>query len=74
MIDRTNFRGKCNTMMIACVSPSSEHLDETMLTLNYSRKAMNIRNEPSIYAEAGKEALPEESNKFRWSFFLQTKL
>lgn len=40
--------GNCLTLMIACVSPSSHNLDETLSTLNYATRAKNIRNKPMV--------------------------
>ena len=40
--------------MISCVTPSSLYSDETLLTLNYATRAMNIKNKPVI--EVNKEA------------------
>lgn len=34
--------------MISCVSPSSVYFDETMNTLNYATRTMNIKNKPVI--------------------------
>jgi hypothetical protein len=34
--------------MIACVSPSSAYFDETLSTLNYATRTMNIKNKPVI--------------------------
>jgi kinesin family protein 12 len=34
--------------MIACVSPSDAYLEETMSTLNYATRTMNIKNKPVI--------------------------
>lgn len=34
--------------MIACVSPSDAYLEETMSTLNYAARTMNIKNKPVI--------------------------
>jgi len=34
--------------MIACVSPSDVYLEETMSTLNYATRTMNIKNKPII--------------------------
>jgi hypothetical protein len=38
--------GTAKTLMIACISPSNVYADETMSTLNYSARAMNIKNKP----------------------------
>ncbi|KAH6615802.1 P-loop containing nucleoside triphosphate hydrolase protein [Chaetomium sp. MPI-SDFR-AT-0129] len=35
--------GNCKTVMIVCVSPSSEHFDETQNTLRYANRAKNIQ-------------------------------
>ncbi|ORY06368.1 P-loop containing nucleoside triphosphate hydrolase protein [Clohesyomyces aquaticus] len=35
--------GNCRTVMIVCVSPSSEHFDETQNTLRYANRAKNIQ-------------------------------
>lgn len=35
--------GNCRTVMIVCVSPSSQHFDETQNTLRYANRAKNIQ-------------------------------
>ena len=40
--------GKAKTILIACVSPSSTYADETLSTINYATRAMNIQNKPII--------------------------
>lgn len=40
--------GTSKALMIACVSPSSEYAEETLSTLNYACRAMNIKNKPVI--------------------------
>lgn len=40
--------GKSKTILIACVSPSIAYADETLSTINYATRAMNIQNEPII--------------------------
>lgn len=35
--------GNCKTVMVVCVSPSSEHFDETQNTLRYANRAKNIQ-------------------------------
>lgn len=40
--------GKAKTILIACVSPSSAYADETLSTINYATRAMNIQNKPII--------------------------
>jgi hypothetical protein len=34
--------------MVACASPSSVYTDETISTLNYATRTMNIKNKPVI--------------------------
>jgi kinesin family protein 12 len=34
--------------MIACASPSSAYFEETLSTLNYAARTMNIKNKPAI--------------------------
>ena len=53
-------------MMISCVSPSSEHIEETMMTLNYAKKTMNIVNEPIIRLDGNGGLLVEESQQFQF--------
>lgn len=38
--------GSSKTLMIACVSPSSMYADESISTLNYAARTMNIKNKP----------------------------
>lgn len=52
-------------MMIACVSPSSEHLGETLLTLNYARKTMSILNEPQITFNHNGGMVVQEAEEFQ---------
>ena len=35
-------------MIISCITPSNMYLEETLLTLNYASRAMNIKNQPII--------------------------
>jgi kinesin family member 12 len=37
--------------MVACASPSSAYTDETVSTLNYATRTMNIKNKPVIQME-----------------------
>ncbi|POM61858.1 Kinesin-like protein [Phytophthora palmivora] len=43
--------GQSLTLMIACVSPSTTALEETLSTLNYATRAKNIRNKPTIQVD-----------------------
>jgi len=38
--------------MIACISPSNVYYEETMSTLKYATRTMNIKNKPVILMEA----------------------
>ncbi|XP_036354714.1 kinesin-like protein KIF17 [Octopus sinensis] len=40
--------GNSKTMMIACISPSSDSFHETLSTLRYANRAKNIKNAPKI--------------------------
>ena len=40
--------GNTKTLMITCVSPSSDNYDETLSTLRYANRAKNIQNRPTI--------------------------
>lgn len=40
---RHSLGGNCKTVMISCVSPSSQHFDETQNTLRYANRAKNIQ-------------------------------
>jgi hypothetical protein len=37
--------------MVACASPSSVYADETLSTLNYATRTMNIKNKPVVQME-----------------------
>ena len=39
--------------MMACVSPSSLHLDESLQTLQYAHRARGIQNSPSVQIVRG---------------------
>ena len=40
--------GTSKALMIACISPSSVYIEETLSTLNYACRTMNIKNKPVI--------------------------
>ena len=60
--------GASKTLMIACVSPSATYSDETMSTLNYASRTMNIKNKPLVQME-GKDVpvarLKHQNNKYK---------
>ena len=43
--------GSSKALMVACVSPASTYFDETLSTLNYATRTMNIKNKPIIQME-----------------------
>jgi len=45
--------------MIACASPSGLYFDETLSTLNYAARTMNIRNKPVIQMDQKDQAIQE---------------
>ncbi len=49
--------GTSKALMIACVSPSSEYAEETMSTLNYACRAMNIKNKPVVQLDAKEQVI-----------------
>lgn len=44
--------GSSKALMIACISPSEVYADETLSTLNYATRTMNIKNKPIIKMDA----------------------
>lgn len=40
--------GNSLALMIACCSPSAQHVEETLSTLSYATRAKNIRNKPMV--------------------------
>lgn len=40
--------GNSKALMIACVSPSGVYFEETLNTLNYAARTMNIKNTPIL--------------------------
>jgi hypothetical protein len=40
--------GNSNTYMIACVSPAESNYEESLNTLKYAARAMNIKNTPVV--------------------------
>lgn len=49
--------GTSKALMIACVSPSSVYAEETLSTLNYACRAMNIKNKPVIQLDAKEQVI-----------------
>jgi hypothetical protein len=44
--------GTAKALMIACISPSALYQDETLRTLNYAARTMNIKNTPVVQMDA----------------------
>ena len=40
--------GSSKALMIACCTPSAKYYEETLSTLNYATRTMNIKNKPVI--------------------------
>lgn len=49
--------GNSLTLMVACVSPSTAALDDTLSTLNYATRAKNITNRPTVQVDPNERAL-----------------
>jgi len=52
MLLQDSLGGTSRALMIACVSPSDTYVDETISTLNYATRTMNIKNKPIIQVDA----------------------
>lgn len=48
MLLQDSLGGTSKALMIACVSPSEVYSDETISTLNYATRTMNIKNKPIL--------------------------
>lgn len=48
MLLQDSLGGTSKALMIACVSPSEMYVDETISTLNYATRTMNIKNKPIL--------------------------
>ena len=49
--------GASKALMIACVSPSHMWAEETISTLNYATRTMNIKNKPIIQMDAKEQII-----------------
>lgn len=49
--------GNSLTLMLACVSPSPNALEDTLSTLNYATRAKNIQNKPTVQVDPMEFAL-----------------
>ncbi|XP_055929832.1 kinesin-like protein KIF11 isoform X2 [Argiope bruennichi] len=57
---RDSLGGQTKTTVIATISPSIFHLDETLNTLEYALRAKNIMNKPEVNAQVSATALTKE--------------
>ena len=48
MLLQDSLGGTSKALMIACVSPSEVYVEETISTLNYATRTMNIKNKPIL--------------------------
>ena len=48
MLLQDSLGGTSRALLIACVSPSETYADETISTLNFATRTMNIKNKPII--------------------------
>lgn len=48
MLLQDSLGGTSRALMIACISPSEIYAEETVSTLNYATRTMNIKNKPVI--------------------------
>lgn len=66
--------GNTKTVMIACISPSTDSYDETLSTLRYANRAKNIKNKPTINEDPKDALLREYQNEIdRLKKMLQTQ-
>ena len=52
MLLQDSLGGTSRALMIACISPSEIYAEETVSTLNYATRTMNIKNKPVIQVDA----------------------
>ncbi|GFX63253.1 kinesin-like protein KIF11 [Trichonephila clavipes] len=58
---RDSLGGQTKTAVIATISPSAFHLDETLNTLEYALRAKNITNKPEINSQVSATALTKHT-------------
>ncbi|XP_055647660.1 LOW QUALITY PROTEIN: kinesin-like protein KIF27 [Falco peregrinus] len=51
--------GKCRTVMITCIKPSSSDFDESLNSLKYANRAKNIRNKPVVNYNPNQDRIDE---------------
>jgi len=52
MLLQDSLGGTSKALMIACASPSEVYADETLSTLNFASRTMNIKNKPVVQMDA----------------------
>jgi kinesin family member 12 len=52
MLLQDSLGGTSKALMIACISPSNTYAEETLSTMNYASRAMNIKNKPVLQMDA----------------------
>jgi kinesin family protein 12 len=57
MLLQDSLGGTSKALMIACVSPSEVYADETISTLNYATRTMNIKNKPILQMDAKEQII-----------------
>lgn len=57
MLLQDSLGGTSKALMIACVSPSEAYVDETISTLNYATRTMNIKNKPILQMDAKEQII-----------------
>ena len=57
MLLQDSLGGTSKALMIACVSPSEVYIDETLSTLNYATRTMNIKNKPIVQMDAKEQII-----------------
>ena len=49
--------GTSRALLIACVSPAETYADETISTLNFATRTMNIKNKPIVQMDAKEQII-----------------
>jgi kinesin family protein 12 len=57
MLLQDSLGGTSKALMIACVSPSEVYVEETISTLNYATRTMNIKNKPILQMDAKEQII-----------------
>ena len=57
MLLQDSLGGTSKALMIACVSPSHTYAEETLSTLNYACRVMNIKNKPVVQMDAKEQII-----------------